>query len=83
MDAAKKGQTLTYRDVVSVTGQVSDAKIARIIATGVTRAELEEALAYAMGEDDVMGKLRKPAIGRVAAVYEILMADEPFQEDEA
>ncbi|MCP4317686.1 MAG: hypothetical protein GY789_17125 [Hyphomicrobiales bacterium] len=83
MGADTKGHLLTHDDVVSVVGQLADAKIADIIATGATLVEVEEAMAFASGENDVMGDLRLPAVGRVAEVYDILMATEPYEEDEA
>ncbi len=83
MAAEKTGFFLTHDDVVSVVGRLADAKIAEIIATGATLDEVEEAMAFASGENDVMGDLRLPAVGRVAEVYDILVATEPYEEDEA
>ena len=51
----RAGADLTHDGVTSVAGELTDAKVARIIATGATIEELEEAVAYAACEDDVMG----------------------------
>ena len=73
---------LTHDMVVSVVGELTDAKVAQIIATGATMEELEEAVAFAAGEDDVMGEARVPAAGRVAEIYDILTLEEEFGEEE-
>ena len=38
-------------------------------------------MAWAMGESDVMGELRHRLDGTVASVYDILVAEEPEEED--
>jgi hypothetical protein len=79
---ATEGAELTHDRVVSVAGELTDAKVARIIATGATMEELEEAVAFAAGEDDVMGEARVPAAGRVAEIYDILTLEEEFGDEE-
>jgi hypothetical protein len=69
---------LTHETILQIAGDISDAKVAAVEATGATPEELEEAALWAMGEDDVMGKLRLPLSGRVAELYEILTADEDY-----
>jgi hypothetical protein len=76
------GTELTHDRVVSVAGELTDAKVARIIAVGATIEELEQAVAFAAGEDDVMGEARLPAAGRVAEIYDILTLEEEFGEEE-
>ncbi len=71
----------TASDVEEILGPMPDARIAAILATGATVRQLEEAAAWATGESDVMGELRRPVSGPVAAVYDILTADEAFAED--
>jgi hypothetical protein len=46
-----------------------------------TVEELEVALAWAAGESDVMGKERHPLSGKTAELYDILMADEEWDEE--
>ncbi|MFO0996771.1 MAG: hypothetical protein U1F33_08790 [Alphaproteobacteria bacterium] len=68
---------LTRDDIQKIAGTLSEARTAEIIATGATGAELMEAMEWLMA-DDVMGtKLRKSRSGRVAQLYEILLADRP------
>ena len=68
---------LTRDDVRTIVGELSEARIAAIIDTGATSAELMEAMEWLLA-DDVMGaELRKSRSGRVAQLYEILLADRP------
>ncbi len=76
---ARRG--VTREQVIDVLGDIDDAKIADIIATGATYEDLEEAAVWAAGEDDVMGKLRRPLVGVAARVHEILTADEEYEEE--
>ncbi len=71
----------TASDAVEILGPMPDARVAAILATGATVEQLEEAAAWAAGESDVMGELRRPVIGPVAEVYDILTADEALAED--
>jgi len=68
-------------DAVEILGPMPDERVAAILATGATVRQLEEAAAWAAGESDVMGQLRRPVTGPVAAVYDILTANEVFAED--
>jgi hypothetical protein len=71
----------TAGDAVEILGALPDERIAAILATGVTVRQLEEAAAWAAGESDVMGHMRRPVSGPVAAVYDILTANEAYAED--
>jgi len=57
-----------------------DLKVAEVLKLQPTVAELEEAFAWAEGEDDVMGELEKPLTGKAAQIYDIITAD---KDDEA
>ena len=72
---------MTHDEVVRLCGDVEDWKVGAIIETGASQAELEQAVAWSMGEDDVMGEERKPLTGRVAQVCEILTRDEEDEEE--
>ena len=76
-----KPPSLTPQDVRDIAGDLDDAKIAAIMATGANAEQLEEAMAWAAGESDVMGDLERPLAGVVAQLYDILMAGEEFPED--
>ena len=75
------GDGLTHDEVVRLCGDIDDWKVGAIIGTGASHAELEQAVFWSMGEDDVMGAERKQLIDRVAAVYEILTRDEEVEEE--
>jgi len=72
---------LTHAQVVEIAGQVDDIMAARIIATGANAEDLEEAVAWAAGESDVMGLERKRANTVVHSLYNILTAERKFPDD--
>ena len=67
---------LTHDEVVRLVGDVKDSKIAEILASGCSYAELEEAVAWAQDETDVLGEAERPLSGMVSRLHEILTADE-------
>jgi hypothetical protein len=75
------GRQLTPEDVTHILGELDEARIAAILASGANAEEIEEAAAWMSGESDVMGELERPLAGVVAQVCEILSADEELQED--
>jgi hypothetical protein len=82
MKVPKHGpRSLTPQDVRDIVGDLDDARIAAILAIGANAEELEEAMAWASGESDVMGDLERPLTGAVAQLYDILMTGEEFPED--
>jgi hypothetical protein len=68
----------TLGEIRAIVGELEDAKFEAILATGVTPAELEQALAWAEGESDVMGEMERPLEGRVAAAYAVLITEAPL-----
>ncbi len=79
---SKSQQRMKHDDVVQLVGDLEDAKVAEILAISPTLEELEEAVAWAEAESDVMGELEKSLSGPAARVYEILMTRKDFGEDE-
>jgi hypothetical protein len=73
---------LDHDDVRRIAGDVGDAKIAAILATRASCDELEEAIAWASGESDVMGEARLPLSGTVGQLYDILVQNEDVWGDE-
>lgn len=73
--------SLTHDEVRRLCGDIVDWKLGAIIATGASLAEVEEAVAFAAGADDVMGEERKPLAGKVAEVYDILVADDAWEDE--
>jgi hypothetical protein len=69
-------------EIREMVGDVEAAKLEAILATRATPGQIEEAMAWASGESDVMGgELERPLSGPVAAVYEILASELPPVED--
>ena len=82
-ERAKDADTrIAHDDVVRLVGDLADAKVAAIMTIDPSVEDLEEAIAWAESEDDVMGALRKPLAGKAARVYEILMTRKEFDDDE-
>jgi hypothetical protein len=70
---------LTREDVRRLCGELSDWKIAKIIASQPTYGELETAVVWAQGED--LGTDHQPLEGKVAYLYEIIIAGEEWEDD--
>lgn len=71
----------TSHDVRRLFGDIDDHKVAEIVASGATIAELEQVLAYLSRQTDVMGEMAKPLTGRAARIYELLRRDEETFEE--
>ena len=72
----------TLAEIREMVGDVEAAKLEAILATRATPPQIEEAMAWASGESDVMGgELERPLSGPVAAVYEILASELPPVDD--
>ena len=69
-------------EIRALVGDIEAAKLEAILATGATPAEVEQALAWAADATDVMGDLRRPLSGPVAAVYDVLSSELPPADDE-
>ncbi len=76
-------QPITSTQVAEIVNIADDSMTAAIIATGATLQDLEEAAAWAFGEDDTMGPTHHRLSGVVAQVYDILTANEPPEADRA
>jgi hypothetical protein len=73
-------RALTRRDVVNALGDEEDAAVTSIMALNPSYAEFHTALAWALGESDVMGEERRPLDGKAQQIYDILTADEAWLE---
>jgi hypothetical protein len=80
--ADQSSTAVTSEDVIRLCGEMADWKLSRILASCATTNDLEVAVAWARGEDDVMGEERLPLSGRAAELYEIITADEDLWGDE-
>ncbi len=78
---ASAPKTLTHEQINGVVGDIDDMRAAEIIATGATIEELEEAVAWAARESDVMGDLRLRGSPVVGKVYDLLTAEEKLGDE--
>jgi hypothetical protein len=60
----------------SILGEVDDAKLIEVLKLQPTLVELEEAAIWATGNGDILAKDGRPMTGTVAAIVEILTAEE-------
>jgi hypothetical protein len=74
-------RALTRDDVAQALGDEEDTAITAIMALNPTFGEFHTALAWALGESDVMGKERRPLEGKAKQIYDILAADDLWLED--
>ncbi len=65
----------TLSEIAELVGGDDPVKHLRILQTGATFGEIEQALARASGAGEQLGEEERPLEGRVAAVYEILIED--------
>jgi hypothetical protein len=73
---------VTHDQVIEIVGRINDTRIAEIIATGATAAQVTEAFAWLSEDEYLGGELEKPLSGVVQQVYDILRADEPEWEED-
>ena len=79
--ASAAASHLSRREILDIAGNIEDAKVAAIERSGATIEQLEEAVAWASGLSGVMSKERHPLSGIVANLYELLTADEEFEDE--
>ena len=75
----KRGDPPPAAEVSSVrriTGDIDDSKIAAILAIEPSVAELEEAAGWSRGEGNLLGESGHVLHGKVAAIFDILTADD-------
>jgi hypothetical protein len=73
--------SFTPQDVRDIAEDLDDTKIAAILASTANAEQLEEAMAWASGESDIMGDLERPRAGVVAQLFAILKTGEGFPKD--
>ena len=60
----------------AIVGDVGEAKIIEILELRPTVAEVEEAVVWATGDGDLLGKSGRPLSPMASAIAEVLTADE-------
>jgi hypothetical protein len=68
---------LTHSDVIAIVGALDDPRIAEIIATGATAAEVTEAFEWLNRGGEMGEELQRSLHGTAALVFDILKRDEP------
>jgi len=77
----QQDQRLTREQVINIVGRIDDMKIAMIIATGATSAELMEARTWLHSDDYLGVALKRSPAGRVGRLVETLKSDEGDWDD--
>lgn len=72
---------LTAEDVRRIVGRIGEDRIASILATGATPAQVVEAVTWLSSDEYLAGGLERSLNGVVAEVYEILKPVELDEED--
>jgi hypothetical protein len=73
--------SLTREDVIAILGQIDDATVAKIIASGATAEELAEARAWLANDEPLMNTGRPLATGRAGQLVEMIAAIEEEEEE--
>ena len=74
---------LTHEQIIDIVGRLDDDRVAEIIDTGATEAELMEAYSWMTSDGVTSGAGDRHSLsGRVALVFEILTADEALEEEQ-
>jgi len=74
--SSNQQSTIDAALVRGIASDIDDARIAEILRLEPTATEIQEAMQWALGDGDVLGKQGHVLHGKVAAVYDILAADE-------
>ena len=78
---SRAGAALSADEIRRIVGDISDARVLAILDLGASRDALEQAVAWAEGQSDVLGELELPLSGVVSELHEILTAGEEWEED--
>lgn len=73
---------LTSNDVTQRLGALSDHTVAEILDSGVQLRDLEIVAIRLAQEDDVLGDARKSLSGLAAEVFDIVMRDPLYTEED-
>ena len=74
-------EPLTAEDIRRIVGRLADDRIAAILATGATAADVVEAFTWLSSDEGLGAGMERRLKGIVAEVYEILTAGEPDEDD--
>ncbi len=69
---------VTHSDVIHLAGDIDEAAVSAILATKASYVEIEEAVKWAGGDAEQLGKAGRTLSSAAEAVYDILTADPTF-----
>jgi hypothetical protein len=72
----------TAEDIRAIVGRLGDDRIAAILRTGATAADVTEAFTWFTTGEYPVGGRQRPLSGAVAEVYEILKPDQLDEEED-
>jgi len=75
-----EGRIAAIEELRHILGDVDDAKAAEILALEPTVAELQTAVLWADGKEDIVATQGGSLSGKTAQIYEILIAGEEEEE---
>jgi len=78
MSQAHAKRPLSHDDVIHTVGDVDETVVSAIIATGAAYIDVEEAVKWATGDAEQLGKSGRGLSPAGQAVYDILMADPAY-----
>lgn len=78
----QNGSPLTKAFLKAHAGGFNDHQMVAVLELGANEADLEEALAWDMGESDLALIVRRPLSGKAEKIYEILNWYKPALEEE-
>lgn len=77
-----RSTAVNTRELRSIVGDIDEAKIIEILKLNPSVTDLEEAVIWAGGDGDTLGKQGHPLVGTVAQIFEILTADDDESQAE-
>jgi len=77
-DTTTKTLPLTHDDIAHMVGDLDDAVMTAILRTGANYREVEEAVKWATGDAEDLGKAGHQPNPAAKAVYDILVSDPVF-----
>ncbi len=73
---------ISHDRIIEIVGEIDDVRAAKIVATGASEDEIEEAAHWASGMSHLGKTVERPLRGVVAAVYDIPTSQRVFMEDD-
>jgi hypothetical protein len=69
-------RAMSRADLTALLGDIDDDKFAEILRLDPSLSDIEQAVIWARGEGEVLGKSGHPLLGKAARIFEIVTADE-------